>query len=314
MRPRGGIFDGQRSRKFFSDSISIIKPMPMTFRARFVPAIFVAVTSACCAAFDANPALGSEGGQSDFMIATGNVRLDLDFSQSDRLLGGAFATGVRNGAEDCFVNSLMQSPNQTGQIAFSLEPPAGEGPYRITLDSTGTLDVHVIECVRGVLSGFYHYANKPAFKNLPGTLLFTPQMRPAPLPPTETVVRTLVDAAYAKQLVVKVVKFELKNTFYRSSDSAIVRYYAYDVELEFIADGYETNCYHGGPYKVFGPAPYRTQAMGHVCENQPRKIGEHTINQGIVYFRLTYYPSVAKGWQFGYTRTYYCGDGHCPDP
>jgi hypothetical protein len=252
--------------------------------------------------------------KADSPIATGDVRLDLDYSQIDKLMGGTFVPGVRNGAEHCFVNSLMQSPNQTGQIAFSLEPPAGDGPFRITLDSTGTLDAHVIKCVRSVLSGFYHYANQPAFKNLPGTLLFTPQMRPAPVPPTETVVRTLVDAAYAKQLVVKVVQFELKSTSYGSWNPDVVRSYSYDVELEFIADGYETNCHYGRSYKVFGPAPYRTQAMGHVCENQPRKIGEHTVDHGITYFRLTYYPSVAKGWEFVYTGAHYCGDGHCPDP
>jgi hypothetical protein len=293
---------------------SIINLMRMTFRARFVPAVFVAVTSACCAAFDANPAFGSEGGQFDFMIATGDVRLQLDYSQSsDKLIGGAFALGVRNGAASCFINSLMQSPNQTGQIAFSLEPPAGDGPFRITLDSTGTLDAHVVKCVRSALSGFYHYANRPPFKNLPGKLLFTPQMRPAPVPPTETVVRTLVDAAYAKQLVVKVVQFELKSTSYGTWNPDLVRSYSYHVELEFIADGYETNCHHGRWYKVFGPAPYSTRAAGHVCENQPRKIGDHTVDHGVIYFRL-HDRSVAKGWEFGYTRTYYCGDGHCPDP
>jgi hypothetical protein len=89
----------------------------------------------------------------------------------------------------------------------------------------------------------------------------------------------------------------LKSRSYDVEEPQIFRRSYYEVDLEFIADGYEATCRHFTEYKVFGGKPYKSPFMGHSCENKACKAGDHTTDGSEIDQRLTYYPSVAKRWE-----------------
>src|SRR5262252_3387173 len=148
-----------------------------------------------------------------FTIATGSVSLEIDAPHPEEVMGPIFVRTVRDRSTGCYINSLMRDPDQHGEVAFSLQPPTGEGSFRVTVESTGTLEPEVVDCVRKTLGGFYHYADKPTFDRLDGRLRYSPRMTAAPEPPTEALVRKMLGRAYAEG-VVKMVGFKVERTSY----------------------------------------------------------------------------------------------------
>jgi len=233
------------------------------------------------------------------MVAVGRARLEIDDADLDKKLGLAFADGVRGGANDCYIEHLMKNAAQDGEIAFVVKPPPKEGYYLVTLTAKGTLTAALVDCVRGVFHGFYHYPDQLAFDRVEGSLRFTPEMIPAPAPPPESALRAILAKKYAPAAVVKIAKLTVTGISHDvdSYSSELFRRYSLDADLEFIANGYETTCQHFSTYKVFSARPYETRAAGHSCQTQPHKVGDHALDREEIDYRLTYQPTTAKAWE-----------------
>lgn len=233
-------------------------------------------------------------------IPIGDVDLETDDTELDRKIGGAFVPGLRSGANTCYVEALRNDPNQKGDIAFVVRRPLGEGRYLVALEARGSLEKALVACVNGVFGTFYHYTDKLAFDRVEGTLRFEPQWISAPAPPTPEAARAALDRIYSPPDIVRIAKVVLSSVSEYSDPSSpeVLRSYVYDLELVFRADGYEANCQHEGPYKIFAKHPYDpSRYAGHTCENHARKAGDRAADTATVVFRLNYYPSVATGWE-----------------
>jgi hypothetical protein len=268
-----------------------------------VPALWAAACAADTAPADPAdpPASGARDAPSPSTIsmAVGGVHLEIDDADLDKKLGPVFADGVKSGASNCYIEALMKSPGQEGEIAFVVKPPPKEGPYVVALAAKGSLSSALVTCVRTVFGSFYHYADHFAFDQVQGTLRFMPEMIAAPMPPPAAALRAILDQRYATQKIVRVSDVTLKGISHDvdSYSGELFRHYYYDVDLEFIANGYQATCHHYATYLVFGTKPYRTPFAGHHCENTVREIGDHTIDSKVIDLRLSYRPSVAKSWE-----------------
>jgi hypothetical protein len=152
--------------------------------------------------------------------------------------------------------------------------------------------------VRSVFANFYHYKDKDAFDAIPGTLRFTPETVAAPPPPTEAELRAVLDAQYAAAKVVRVAKaVQSSVSLDAGSSNEFFRRYLYEVDLEFVSDGYEAVCRHFAQYKVFSVRPYTTRGAGHVCESKAHKAGDHASDTVELTYRLALYPEVGKAWE-----------------
>jgi len=231
------------------------------------------------------------------MVAIGRARLRVDDTNLDQKMGLAFGDGMSSGANNCYVDSLMKTPGQQGEITFVVKPPPGDGYYAVALQAQGSISAALVECVRRVFGAFYHYANKGTFDSLKGTLTFVPEMISAPAPPSEAALRAILDEQYSRQGIVRIARSTLKSATQDVEEPEVFRRHYYELDLEFIADGYEATCRHFQTYKVFGRGPYKAPYMGHQCENRARKRGDHTTDIHEIDLRLTYYPSMAKGWE-----------------
>jgi len=233
-------------------------------------------------------------------IPIGGVHLDTDAMGLDAKVGVAFLPGIRSGANACYVEALRKDPNQKGEIAFVLKPPPGEGRFLVELEGKGAIDKTLVTCVEKVFGSFYHYANKEPFDRIEGTLRFEPEWITAPAPPTTEEARAALDRTYSPSDVVRISNAVLRTVSEYSDHSSdeVRRSYVYDLDLVFRADGYEADCQHNGPYKVFSSRPYdASRYAGHMCESHPRKAGDRAVDTAIVVFRLHYYPSVPKSWE-----------------
>ncbi len=254
--------------------------MLLLFLARLVPG-------------GASPAAGAA-----FRVPVGDVELDIEDSQVDQKMGGAFVLGMRSGATNCFIASLWKEPRQAGAITFVVRPPPGEGRYLVSLQSADTIGKDLSACVQRLFGDFYHYKDKLAFDRLEGTLRFNPRFVDAPAPPADAELRAILDRKYARTAVVSVVEATQTDLSHDADESTgIFRRYRYDVELEFTADGYETTCRHYGPYKVFGTRPYTSPGAGHTCTSAPRRRGERARDDAAIDFRLELYPKIGKTWE-----------------
>lgn len=232
------------------------------------------------------------------MVAIGDTRLEVDDSSDlEKKLGSVFATVVRSGANNCYISALTESPAQQGEIAFVVKPPPNEGYFIVTLEATGAMSPSLVACVRRVFGNFYHYADHLVFDRVTGRLRFTPRMIAAPPLPAAAALRAVLDERFAPPAIVKIVRVSLKGESQDLEGDELFHHYYYDVDLEFIADGYEATCHHHQIYKVFGTSPHKTPYAGHSCENQARKAGDRTSDSQEIYFRLTTYPSIGKSWE-----------------
>jgi hypothetical protein len=249
-----------------------------------------------------------------FAIATGSVTLDIDVPNPEKFMGPIFVRDVKDRSTGCYVDSLMRKPDQRGEVAFTIKPPAGEGSFLFTVDAKGTLEPEVVECVRKILGGFYHYAEHPSFDKLNGRLRYEPKMVAAPDPPTEEVVRKMLARSYGDR-VVKMTGFKLKSTAYDYSPPEVLRRYFYAVDLEFTVDGEESICKHWNTYKVFTQAHYENKYDGHSCESHSRKRGDRTSDSGELTFHIPYEPAMGRGWMLGDDEVHLvCGNGPCKAP
>jgi hypothetical protein len=272
--------------------------------ARWTLAMALAAGASCAptSGADAPPAPDPSGasGSAPVRLPIGRVRLDTDYAGLDGKVGGAFVPGLRSGAGSCYVEALRKDPNQKGEIAFEMKPPPGEGRFLVTLEGQGSIDKALVACVDRVFGGFYHYTDKEAFDRIEGTLRFEPEWISAPAPPTPEEARAALDRSYSPPDVVRITNVVQRSVSEESdpSSSAVYRRYTYDLDLVFRADGYEADCQHYGPYKVFAKSPYTSRYAGHACENHPRKAGDRATDTATVVFGLTYYPSVASSWKW----------------
>lgn len=233
-------------------------------------------------------------------VAVGDARLDFEQEAGiDHLLGPAFRTAVRGGADHCYLDALARDEHAAGEIAFVVKPPAGEGPFLVDLAPTGAIGAEVTDCVRKVFGEFYHYADHQRFDAIRGTLTFAPEWITAPALPTAAAVRGVIDKAYAQDDVVRVVGVHETDVSQWVEDSnTVLRNYRYNVDLEFTTDGYEADCQHNGPYKVFSRRPFDwSRWAGHSCESRRHKRGDHAQDDATVLYALTYWPEVAPSWE-----------------
>jgi len=257
--------------------------------------LLLAVALAMCAAGWRSAAASTAA---QFVVPVGDVALDIDGSQIDEKMGGAFVLGLRSGANNCFIAALFDGPRQVGEISFVVKPPAGEGHYLVTLAKHGGLGDPLVECVRGVFGDFYHYRDKVAFDEVRGTLRFTPRLVSAPLPPTDAEIGAVLAAQYAETKVVRVEKVTLASvSLDGGSSSEIFRRSVYAVDLVFVADGYESACTHYELYKVFTARPYKTPYAGHACESTAHKAGDRTTDTTQLAYRLALWPEVGARWE-----------------
>jgi hypothetical protein len=233
-----------------------------------------------------------------FLVPIGDARLDLDASQIDEKMGGAFVLGLRSGANNCYVEALSAKPGQAGEIAFVVKPPVGEGRFLVTLTAKGGLDATLVECVRSVFDTFYHYKDKVPFDAIPGTLTFTPRTVAAPPLPNDADLRAALDARYAAFKVVRVTNVVQKAAALDvGSSNEVFRRYAYAVDLVFVADGFESACSHYELYKVFTAGPYQNPYAGHVCESKAHKAGDHAVDTARLTYSLKLWPEVGTAWE-----------------
>lgn len=231
-------------------------------------------------------------------VPIGDARLDFEEEAGiDAKLGAAFRTAVRSGADNCYVDALARHEGESGEIAFVVEPPPGEGPFLVDLAPKGGIGPELVACVRQVFGVFYHYANHERFDPVHGTLTFAPEWITAPALPAAAAVRAVVERSYAGEGVVRVVGLRETYTSLWVADSEVHRSYRYDVELEFVADGYEADCQHNGPYKVFSRRPFDwSRWAGHSCESRRHKKGERAKDDATVMYALHYWPAVGD-WE-----------------
>jgi hypothetical protein len=231
-----------------------------------------------------------------FRLPVGDVQLDIDEPQLAEKMGGAFALGLRSGANHCYVQSELPLPE--GEITFTVKPPPQEGKFLVALEKTGSITDPLVACVKGVFGSFYHYTDKESFDPVHGTLTFTPHLITAPPLPTDAELRALLNERYAKSPVVRIAKTGLiRATNEAVSSTEHFRRYSYSVDLEFVGAGYEAICQHGGLYKVFGVQPYKTPYAGHVCENHFHRVGDHAEDDVQLTYRLVLWPEVGTRWE-----------------
>jgi len=231
-------------------------------------------------------------------VPIGDARLDFEEEIGiDAKLGGAFRTAVRSGATNCYVDALARSDGESGEIAFVVAPPPKEGPFLVELAPKGAIGPELVACVREVFGEFYHYESHERFDSIHGTLTFAPEWITAPALPSAAAVRAVVERSYAEDGVVRVVGLRETYTSQWVADSEVLRSYRYDVDLEFVADGFEADCQHNGPYKVFSRRPFDwSRWAGHSCESRRQKKGERAKDDATVTYGLRYYPTVAS-WE-----------------
>ena len=233
-------------------------------------------------------------------VPIGDARLDFeeDFGLDEKL-GGAFRLGVRSGAENCYVDALAHNAGETGEIAFAVKPPPGEGKFLVDLEARAAIGPDLVACVRKVFGSFYHYADKEPFDAVHGTLRFQPSWITAPALPAAAEVRAVIERSYAEDGVVRVVGLrETWNSQWVDGSSAVFHDYRYDVELEFTTDGYEADCQHNGRYKVFSRRPFDwSRWAGHSCESRRHRKGDPAKDDATVSYRLSIYPAVAASWE-----------------
>jgi hypothetical protein len=231
-------------------------------------------------------------------IPVGEARLDSDGDLEPKL-GGAFPLGMRSGANNCYVEALASDDKQRGEITFVARPPRGEGKYLVELEKNGPIGDRLVDCVRRVFDGFYHYTDKEPFDKATGTLRFAPEWISAPAPPGVDAVRAFVEESYDRTKVVRIAKASLRAEMQdvAGSDAQVFHHYLFDVEVEFARDGYEVSCSHNGTYKLFGTRPYQSRGAGHVCRNVARKAGERVTDTATVSYSLKYYPEVETTWK-----------------
>jgi len=246
---------------------------------------------------------GRSLGEGDSAAATirvpiGDARLDFEEEAGiDAKLGGAFRTAVRSGANNCYLDALARHEGESGAIAFVVEPPPKEGPFLVDLAPKGAVGPELAACVRKVFGIFYHYASHERFDAVHGTLTLAPEWITAPALPAAAAVRVVVERSYAAEGVVRVVGLRETYTSQWVADSEVLRSYRYDVELEFVVDGYEADCQHNGPYKVFSRRPFDwSRWAGHSCESRRHEKGERAKDDATVMYGLRYYPAVAS-WE-----------------
>ena len=230
-------------------------------------------------------------------IPVGGVDLDTDFAGLDAKMGGAFVPGVRSGARNCYAEALRSDPNERGEIAFVVKPPPGEGPFLVTLEKRGAIGSALVACVEEVFGSFYHYTDKEPFDSVVGTLRFEPEWITAPAPPTPEEVRAVLDRHYPPPRIVRIVKATLTGAWDDVDSAEVIRSYNYDLDVVFSANGYEADCQHNGPYKVFSRRPFNySRYAGHSCEIRVRKAGDHASDTATVVYHLRYYPEVGN-WE-----------------
>jgi hypothetical protein len=235
-----------------------------------------------------------------FALPIGEASLDDDYVEVSRLMGDSFRTGVRSGANSCYVNALMRHPGLAGDVHYTMRTPPGEGYYLTTVEGSGAIGDEMPQCIREVLHEFYHYTSHPSFERLQGTLHFKPHTIPAPPLPTDADMAPHVEARYARQGIVRVQKIEWLDGPYRlQTDSSEALYRgAYRAELEFVEDGFETTCRHYTEFKVFSRAPFQSRAAGTSCASSPRRVGDRVHDDGSLMYRLVIYPKVANAWEY----------------
>ncbi len=228
---------------------------------------------------------------------------DLDFEEEgglDEKMGGAFRIGVRSGANQCYVEALARNAGEMGEIAFVVKPPPGEGKLLVDLEAKAAIGPELTACVRKVFGAFHHYrhADEEPFDAIHGTLRFAPEWITAPALPTAAAARAVVERSYAEDGVVRVVDLRETWTSQWGDSSEVLRSYRYEVELEFTTDGYEADCQHNGPYKVFSRRPFDwSRWAGHTCESRRHQRGDRAQDDAAVLYRLSIYPAVATSWE-----------------
>src|ERR1700688_2564071 len=185
-------------------------------RLIFVLLLVPSVGAASCARETAanDPPGSAPGGstsQATIMVAIGRAGLQVDDTNLDQKVGPAFGDGMSSGANNCYVDSLMKTPGQQGEITFVVKPPPGDGYYSVALEAQGSISAALVECVRRVFGAFYHYANKGTFDSFKGTLAFVPEMISAPAPPNEAALRAILDEQYARPGIVRIARSNLKS-------------------------------------------------------------------------------------------------------
>src|ERR1044072_6488447 len=226
---------------------------------------------------------------------------DLHFEEEaglDEEVGGPFRLGIRSGANNCYVDALAKNAGESGEIAFVVKPPPGEGKLLVDLEAKAAIGPELTACVRKVFGAFHHYANKEPFDAIHGTLRFRPEWITAPALPTAAAVRAVVERSYAEDGVVRVVDLRETWTSQWGDSSEVLRSYRYEVQLEFTTDGYEAVCQPNGSYKVLSRKPCDWSCwVGHSCESRRHKKGDRAQDDATVLYRLIIYPHVAASWE-----------------
>ena len=143
-----------------------------------------------------------------------------------------------------------------------------------------------------------HRANQEPFDPIHGTLGFSPSWITAPALPVAATVRAVVERSYAEDGIVRVVNLRETGALQWVDSTEVFRSYRYDVELEFVSDGYEAECQHNGPYKVFSRRPFDwSRWAGHSCESSRHHRGDRAKDEATVGYALSIYPAVATSWE-----------------
>lgn len=211
------------------------------------------------------------------------------------------------GVENCYTDALRTEPRQRGKLLFTLSPPAEDGPVRVTLEAQGSLEPDLIACARRVLGSIHHYPSRGRyFQEVSATLDLEPEVERVPALPTAMALRRVVEERFAKDRVVRVVGIEVEAVHHRSAGSSVLRELQYKVELEFLVNGYEGECFHDNTWKLFDRWPIESRGTAS-CKNVARRVGERAEDRSTVHFMLK-----ERGWQAWPEPVYYCGDTRCP--
>ena len=234
----------------------------------------------------------------DVRIPVGKADLDVDDMNAERKMGGGFLSAVRNGANTCYTDVLRKDPSQHGEISFVIRPSQGEGHFLVDLQRRGSIGDALVACVDRLFGVFYYYPDKGSFDRIAGTLRFEPEWITAPDPPSPVAARVALERSYSPFDVVRVVNVALQSVMDHTDRTSVAvrRTYTFRVDLVFRTRGYEADCQHGAPYKVFGRRPHYSPYAGHSCKNHRRRAGDRAVDIATVLYELSYYPSVATSW------------------